>query len=195
MESDSQTTGEAFAANLKLIRNRVAVSQQQLADELAAIGMSLNRSVISKIESGERNVSIDEALAIAVALGVEPAALLFPRSTSSVRLAPRMIVSNQRAAMWFRGLYPISQEPGMQRRFHEEREDSWVLMQVLLPGVASLLRTAALILMSATAKPAAIRQMLLTMTGDIQDANRRATEWEQRTADMESEEESDNGPR
>lgn len=177
-KTDSQTAGEAFAANLKLLRGRLALSQQQLADQLAEIAFPLDRSAISKIESGQRNVSIDEALAIAVALGVEPAALLFPRTTADVRIAPKMVVSNTRAAMWFRGMHPLSDRPDMQRRFYEERDDGWALMQVLIPGAAGLLRHAALMMSSWGASPAMLRDLLMHMDSDLRDAHRRVAEWE-----------------
>lgn len=49
---------------------RPKVSQQDLAGRLAARGVTIDRSAIARIESGERFVSDYEALAIAHALKV-----------------------------------------------------------------------------------------------------------------------------
>lgn len=49
---------------------RVAVSQQDLAGRLAALGVSLDRTAIARIEKGERYVLDYEAAAIAKAFRV-----------------------------------------------------------------------------------------------------------------------------
>jgi len=55
-----------FGKRLRELRERKGISQEHLA-KLA----SLNRTYISKIERGERNVSIETAARLASALGVE----------------------------------------------------------------------------------------------------------------------------
>jgi HTH-type transcriptional regulator, cell division transcriptional repressor len=52
------------------------ISQEDLAGRLAAKGISIDRSAISRIESGERYVLDYELKAIAVCLGVTSGTLL-----------------------------------------------------------------------------------------------------------------------
>jgi HTH-type transcriptional regulator, cell division transcriptional repressor len=52
------------------LTQRTVVSQQDLAGRLAARGISIERSAIARIESGERYVLDYEALAIAKAFHV-----------------------------------------------------------------------------------------------------------------------------
>lgn len=59
------------AAAVREARNRAGMSQVELAERVPC-----TQSEISRIESGERSVSLDRLCQIARALGVEPAALL-----------------------------------------------------------------------------------------------------------------------
>lgn len=59
-----------FARRLREFRQLADLTQQQLADRMAAVGHKLHRSAIAKIESGERPVSIGEAVQFAGILGV-----------------------------------------------------------------------------------------------------------------------------
>lgn len=60
-----------FAANMKARRQRLGMTQAQLAEVL-----SKDRSVVIKLESGESNVTLSTLDAVASALSVPPAALL-----------------------------------------------------------------------------------------------------------------------
>jgi transcriptional regulator with XRE-family HTH domain len=60
------------------LSQRTKVSQQDLAGRLAARGISIDRSVIARIETGDRSVRDFEAAAIAAALHV-PITELFPK--------------------------------------------------------------------------------------------------------------------
>lgn len=61
---------DLFARRLKEVRAIAGLTQQQLADRVAAAGRKMFRSQIGKIESGDRPVTIGEATALADALGV-----------------------------------------------------------------------------------------------------------------------------
>jgi transcriptional regulator with XRE-family HTH domain len=69
--ADSTTLREIVARNVRLIRNKMGISQEQLAD-LA----ELHRTYIGSIERAERNVSLDNIEKIAHALKVKPERLL-----------------------------------------------------------------------------------------------------------------------
>ena len=60
-----------FAANVRLHRQRLGLSQEALAE-----AASLHRTYVGSIERGERNVSIDNMERIAHALGLELVDLL-----------------------------------------------------------------------------------------------------------------------
>ena len=59
------------AANVKRLRLRLGLSQEQLAEVCGD-----HRTYIGSIERGERNITISTLEAVAVALGVKPADLL-----------------------------------------------------------------------------------------------------------------------
>ena len=62
---------ELFANNIKLIRTKLGLSQEELAAKC-----NLHRTYISSVERAKRNVSIDNIEKIALALNVSPSQLL-----------------------------------------------------------------------------------------------------------------------
>jgi len=70
-ESLRKSARLVFAENLRAERKRLGLSQEDLAD-LAG----LHRTYVGSIERGERNVSIDNMEALAIALKVNLQALL-----------------------------------------------------------------------------------------------------------------------
>jgi transcriptional regulator with XRE-family HTH domain len=77
-EYPRQYLGDAiFAQRLGEIRARAGLTQQQIADRMAAAGHAMvHRSTIGKIENGDRPVTIGEAIALTTVLGVPLAALV-----------------------------------------------------------------------------------------------------------------------
>jgi transcriptional regulator with XRE-family HTH domain len=69
---------EQLAKNLRAIRDRRRLSQEDLAVALAAVGRPMQRSAIAKVEKGDRRVDVDDLVALALALNVTPARLLLP---------------------------------------------------------------------------------------------------------------------
>lgn len=72
--------GGRVAGNLRSTRREV--STYELERRLKAIGWPIASSGITRIESGERRVSADDLVALAVALGVTPNQLMFPAMAS-----------------------------------------------------------------------------------------------------------------
>lgn len=109
--SDGETSARyVVAANLASIRARVGMaSAQELADRVKEIGGRLDRAAISKIESKARNVSLDEALMLAVALDVSPVHLFLPLDDDApVQLAPKLApVKARDVREWLRGRAPL----------------------------------------------------------------------------------------
>ena len=67
-----------FAARLREIRKARGLSQELLAHSMTEGGRPLNKAALLRIESGERGLALDEALALAALLHAAPAHLLSP---------------------------------------------------------------------------------------------------------------------
>lgn len=72
-------TGRAVAANVRRIRDEVrGWSTYELSRKLAKIGRPIAPSALAKVERGERRVDVGDLMALALALRVNPNALLLP---------------------------------------------------------------------------------------------------------------------
>lgn len=73
------TAHRVIASAVKQLRDDRGWSAQRLGQELKAIGLSWDRSIVANFENGRRAyVTVEELLALAVVLGVTPADLLAP---------------------------------------------------------------------------------------------------------------------
>jgi transcriptional regulator with XRE-family HTH domain len=114
---------QVFAYRLRDARLTKQWTQQQLADAMVEIGHPIGRAAIAKIEAGAhgaggevwheplkqgqtppRPVSLEEAVAFAVALGVPPPSLFLPLNADhDVALAPNVAAGPKAAHAWVRG--------------------------------------------------------------------------------------------
>lgn len=69
-------TGERLAANVKELRLARRMKLDDLSRRLGELGRLIPKSGLSKIESGERRVDVDDLTALAIALQVTPNRLL-----------------------------------------------------------------------------------------------------------------------
>src|SRR4051794_4209041 len=98
------TVRETTAAQLRTLRTRRGMSQQGLADRLNQLGARVDRSVVAKVESGKRAVTVEDALRFALALDVAPVHLLVPTdSDEPIHLAPNLKASPYETRAWIRG--------------------------------------------------------------------------------------------
>ena len=95
---------EVFRARLREVRRLKGWTQADLASALAAAGMNLGESAITRMERGTRGLSLDEAVAIAAVLGVSPLHMIVPLDDDSAQIAPGRTVSTADARAWIRGL-------------------------------------------------------------------------------------------
>ncbi|WP_158508462.1 helix-turn-helix domain-containing protein [Streptomyces sp. CCM_MD2014] len=75
-------TGDAVARNLKDLREARGLTIYGLSGALNKAGRPITPSAIAKIEKKQRQVSVDDLMALAIVLNVNPSALLFPRDDS-----------------------------------------------------------------------------------------------------------------
>lgn len=66
----SPATDERFARNLKTLRTAKGITQEELAKEMARRGFRWHQATVYKVESGERQVPIGEAVALTEILGL-----------------------------------------------------------------------------------------------------------------------------
>jgi transcriptional regulator with XRE-family HTH domain len=135
---------EVFAEQMRIQRERKGWTQKQLAARLAKLGFLVHQTTIGQWEAGERRISLDEALAISVALDVGPAHMVAgsylgltfgpPSIALSAKTPP---VSARQMRMWVRGQQALWGQD--EKRYSTEgAPDEWFAMQ--RAGVMVLLR-------------------------------------------------------
>jgi 8-oxo-dGTP pyrophosphatase MutT (NUDIX family) len=104
--------GGYVIANLTELREARKLTYRELSERLKAIGRVIPPLGLSRIEKGSRRVDADDLVALALALRVNPAALLLPRTGGTedvVELAPHVRRSMLRAWRWMDGAGPLPQ--------------------------------------------------------------------------------------
>lgn len=115
---------ERLARAIRDHRVRLHITAQELAERVAKAGGKLSRQAISKIENGDRGISVDELFVLARALETPPLLLLFPADD----LWPE--------AKWFTGEGPLGGDgtdtgwqagaaPVLLRRLHDRHLADW----------------------------------------------------------------------
>ncbi|MGW8953026.1 helix-turn-helix domain-containing protein [Streptomyces sp. NPDC055709] len=115
--------GRAVAANVKRLRTARGMSLRALSEALSEVGRGLSQDAINKIENGAksdakqvRRVDVDDLVALAAVLRVNPSALLLPPTddpAETVDITGVGPVSADRAWDWIDGELPVEQiKPG-----------------------------------------------------------------------------------
>ncbi|WP_406306272.1 helix-turn-helix transcriptional regulator [Streptomyces sp. NBC_00885] len=115
--------GRAVAANVKRLRTARGMSLRALSEALSEVGRGLSQDAINKIENGAkpdakqvRRVDVDDLVALAVALRVNPSALLLPLTddpAETIEVTGVGSVLADRAWDWVDGELPIEKiKPG-----------------------------------------------------------------------------------
>jgi transcriptional regulator with XRE-family HTH domain len=166
--SDAKPPSRVLADALADIRGRQGLSAEALAQRLREHGGLLDRAAISKIENGMRGVSLDEALLLAVALGLSPLHLFLPREDDDiVELAPDVRVESIAARRWIRGIEPL---PGQDDRVYrtEVPASEWRVLDervVRARGIAE----------DARRRLRVAREMAKTISAELAELDRKAT--------------------
>lgn len=85
----------SFGPSFKAARQAARLSQDAIVEAIAADGISLHPTAVGRIESGERKVTVGEAVALANAVGMSVDALT--GTSDRVLDAPRALLANARA--------------------------------------------------------------------------------------------------
>lgn len=122
MEGTTRVTPtDALRELVKAHRSRRGWSQTDLARRIG----TLERMAVARIESGDRGVSLDEAVALAVALDVPLVRLIAPAEGSDrVELGTGVECSASEARAWMRGDRML---PGQDRRAFLDALMDWRL--------------------------------------------------------------------
>jgi transcriptional regulator with XRE-family HTH domain len=109
--TDPTSPSGIFSERLSAERKRKGWTQRELGERMREIGSRIDRSVLAKIEAGGRNVTVDEVIAFAYALGVPPISLLLPLDNrGEVKLAGDVSVPVGRARAWWREADPLTDD-------------------------------------------------------------------------------------
>ncbi|HME03342.1 MAG TPA: helix-turn-helix domain-containing protein [Solirubrobacteraceae bacterium] len=127
-KKDPPRVGAIFARRLREARNARRWTQQDLADAVDKLGAPMDRTVLARLEKGQREVRLDELVALAAALDVAIVHLILPiegditqqpvdeqgaplrgrRQTGpAVALTPTLRVNQRKARRWARGEIPL----------------------------------------------------------------------------------------
>lgn len=93
-----------IGAAVRSARERRGLKVSPLAEKTKELGAPVHRVALPKIESGERDITVGELVAIAAALGVPPISLLFPDVLAEVEILPDHRMDGLSALGWFIGV-------------------------------------------------------------------------------------------
>lgn len=99
-------TGERVAANVKELRLARRMKLDDLSQRLGELGRPILKSGLSKIESGDRRVDVDDLVALAIALEVNPNRLLLvdhAEVDDELELTGELSVTSKSAWAWASG--------------------------------------------------------------------------------------------
>jgi transcriptional regulator with XRE-family HTH domain len=99
------TASEAFGRQVKVARKLLHLSQADLANRLSGLGIDKpHQTTVARLETGGRRVSVDDALAVAAALGVSPLHLFAASFTQdTVPVTPKLEAGPQQMRRWLAG--------------------------------------------------------------------------------------------
>lgn len=121
MEKSAARPSEVLQNQLPVWRKRRRLNQQQLADRIKEDGGNLTRVAISKIETGDRSVSLDEWLQLAYALAVPPP-LLFLDLFGGDQVA---IVPGAEVHPWLAWGWVVGDGPPVTSNRRQTRTSEW----------------------------------------------------------------------
>lgn len=182
MSRGASRPSEIFVEQMRAQRERRGWSQRQLAERLDTLGLRVHQTTVGKWESGERGLSLDEALAITAALDLAPVHMISGSYLEAQGRQPAVTLGGEMSAataremrQWVRGERPLRGQD--ERRFRTEiAPDEWQTMQ--RAGMRELIEDVRLLVAAwADADHGAIERILGAI-GDELQRQRRALDRE-----------------
>lgn len=102
--------GQRVAQNIKQLRERSRLSQEQLAAAVRRLGRPVNRSAVTKTEDATRRIDVDDLVAFALALRSTPNRLLLAGTADidkPYQVTAEYRVSERNAWLWALGERPL----------------------------------------------------------------------------------------
>ncbi|MFE6623251.1 helix-turn-helix domain-containing protein [Streptomyces sp. NPDC057740] len=100
--------GDQVAENLARFRSASRKTTSDLAEHVSQLGVPMTASTVTKIETQQRRVTVDELVAFAAALNVSPVTLMLPASDEGrVPLADGLTANWYNAWTWMHGVAPL----------------------------------------------------------------------------------------
>ena len=96
---ESEALTQAFGQRAKAARDKQGVSQAQLQEQLAERGVMIDSSGITRLESGEREPRLSEALAISEIFGFGLTNLMTPTPENDVVRDVRQLMEESRESL------------------------------------------------------------------------------------------------
>jgi transcriptional regulator with XRE-family HTH domain len=124
---------QVVGQQVKHFRKKRGWSQQRLADEVTALGLSIDATTITRTENARRALTVEEFLALALVLNVQPAALITQDGTIlEVTPEHQTWTASETVWEWFGGRQPIGND---QRAYFDSVSDDEAESIRLLPGL------------------------------------------------------------
>lgn len=103
-------TGREVRRNIQRLREVKGLTKRDLSERVRAAGRPIPPLGISRIEAGDRRVDADDLVALAVALGVNPSALLLPpvADLDEIEVTGFGSVAAALAWQWMDGVMPLT---------------------------------------------------------------------------------------
>jgi transcriptional regulator with XRE-family HTH domain len=167
------TLDHHVAHRVRELRDRRGLSQAELARRLTELGLRFDRITVAKIERGNRNVKVGEAVQLAAALGVSPSALLFG-GDDELEIAPNLTLPAVFVRAWVRGdvaLQPKDAAFYAEAREGDERLPMAALAEMFVSGEIKCTAAGKDLLRAYVAQMKQARELVLTLPGG-EDARR-----------------------
>lgn len=157
MKHEPMKPSQVLGNRVLELRNRRGWTQDELAERMNDLGWVWQRTTIAKIELGQRQVTVDEFVSLAYALGAAPIALLTRPDGEAQGIAPSIETSSTKLWQWMSGQYPMGGRRidrkkkvpiefptgTTHRRFYLDACPDFVMAaEERLPGIRQLISTA-----------------------------------------------------
>ena len=122
------TPSQAVARSVKRARKLADMNQQDLAERLTELGIPTTQSTIARLERGRRGISLDDAVALSIALNVSLSRLIGGQAVEDdeIAMSPKCVCEAELARLHVAGRFRMGWNPDLNwwKSKHEEAHDS-----------------------------------------------------------------------